>query len=285
MALSGYNLRNRSSNPSELAQSQGYQPPEGFSMQDANVQQVSATLDAITPMIDKLKPETDFEIGISNVVRLLIAQMKDIKQEHYNFQQMTARSLRHQDKQADDLALVVLKNEQYSRRDTVTVAGVAKSEGETAASLSRKVAENLSVSGENVQPSDFSAIHRNSQSSRSFGGKTFPPSITVRFMSVNKKDTVLRGYKNFDSIAMKPRDVKVYQSLSPHYSSELRGSIVKFFDPKSDDNHEQNFGMSRMGKLLKWVTYQSPTAGFAVKLKTDMCGRTLPNCSLVQLVR
>ena len=85
-------------------------------------------------------------------------------------------------------------------------------------------------------------------------------------MSVNKKDSVLRGYRNFDTAAMKPRDVKVYQSLSHHYS-ELRSSIVKFFNPQSDST--QDFGIARMDKLLKWVTYQSPSAGFVMKLKSD----------------
>ena len=60
------------------------------------------------------------------------------------------------------------------------------------------------------------------------------------------------------------RDVKVYQSLSKHYS-DLRREIMNFFNPNTDS--EKVYGLSSRGKLVKWVTYVSPSAGFAVKLK------------------
>ncbi len=92
-----------------------------------------------------------------------------------------------------------------------------------------------------------------------------PPSITVKFAKVNKKDTVLRQYKNFDSAAKKPREQKVYQSLSRHYAS-VRNYMFEFFNAKSD---ERKFGpIHNPGMKVKWITYQSPTAGFAFKLES-----------------
>ena len=82
----------------------------------------------------------------------------------------------------------------------------------------------------------------------------------MRFSKIGKKDKVLRGYRNYDVNTKAPKPVKVFQSLSPHYSG-LRQYIVKFF---GDDNVEGN-----LGKQLKWCTYQSPSAGLAVKLKSD----------------
>ena len=136
-----------------------------------------------------------------------------------------------------------------------------KNANQTDAELEKKVAESLSLSGETVKPADFSVIHRNgNQTRKDRRGKDIPPSITVRFSKIGKKDKVLRGYKNFDVNSKTPRPVKVFQSLSPHYSG-LRRYIVDFF---SVNNVEGNFG-----KQLKWCTYQSPSAGLAVKWNSD----------------
>ena len=276
-----YNFRPRPGTSQTQPQNQGYQGNQGYQPPELSVpsihpsrlqkletavQDSAATLDTLVPMIDRLRAESDFEIGVSNILRLVIAQLREVKVEQMKLQQMTADSFKCYESNLDDLARITVKNEQYSRRDTVTVAGLPLStDGETEDQLTKNVAEKLSASGVNVLKSDFSAVHRNSTTSRTIRGKTIPPSVTVRFSTVSKKDSVLRGYKNFDLVANKPRDVKVYQSLSPHYS-ELRISITKFFDPKSEGAGE--FGLSRMDKLLKWVTYQSPTSGFVMKLKT-----------------
>ena len=141
------------------------------------------------------------------------------------------------------------------------MTGLPKATGETPDSLKRKVAETLALSGETVAVNDFTAVHRNGNLEKTTSeGKKIPPSVTVKFHSISKKDSVLRNYKNFDNIKKVPRPTKVFQSLSPHYAS-LRRSIVKFFNV---DNASHN-----LGKQLKWVTYQSPTAGLVVKLKSD----------------
>ena len=85
-------------------------------------------------------------------------------------------------------------------------------------------------------------------------------------MSLGKKDSVLRGYKNFDVAKQQPRQVKVYQSLTPHYS-ELRNTIVNFF--ASDADPVTKFGISNHNKQLKWAVYQSPSAGIVVKLRSN----------------
>ena len=81
----------------------------------------------------------------------------------------------------------------------------------------------------------------------------------------NKKDSVLRKYRNYDNARKAPRDVKIYQSLSHHYAN-TRGSIVDFLKLSAGD---RKYGMSNTGVSLKWCTYQSPTAGFAVKLSDE----------------
>ena len=127
--------------------------------------------------------------------------------------------------------------------------------------MKRKVAETLALSGETVAVNDFTAVHRNGNLEKTTSqGKKIPPSVTVKFHSISKKDSVLRNYKNFDYVKKESRPTKVFQSLSPHYAG-LRRSIVKFFNV---DNASHN-----LGKQLKWVTYQSPTAGLVVKLKSD----------------
>ncbi len=157
------------------------------------------------------------------------------------------------------LTKAVVKNEQYTRRDTITMVGLEKQPDETETTLSAKVAETLSASGVTVTPNDFSAVHRNGKDGPVLkSGKTAPPSVTIKFSVVSKKDNVLKSYKNFDQVANKPRSVKIFQSLSPHYGT-LRRSIVQFFNSSNAHNR---------GKELMWVTYQSPSAGLCVKLKS-----------------
>ena len=95
-------------------------------------------------------------------------------------------------------------------------------------------------------------------------GKLIPPSVTVRFCTVNKKDALLKSYKNYDHANSKPRDVKVFQSLAPHYA-DLRRTILNFLKCDLTDSISKH-GLSNCGIGIKWCTYQSSTSGFAVKL-------------------
>ena len=243
----------------------GYQPDSGdfvqsgFDKVDQSINAASAPIDALNNLIDALKPVSDFEIGMTNLARIIVGHLKEIKLEVHDLKQVTHRSFSAMDGSLSDLTTAVVKGEQYNRRDTVTVLGMPQPSDEKPDVLAKKVATQLSLSGETVTPQDFSAVHRNGRPQQS-AGKTVPPSVTVKFSKVSKKDVVLRGYKNFDSTKNKPRDVKVFQSLSPHYAG-IRRKIVQFFDRT---NSAKNFD-----KELKWVTYQSPTAGLVVKLKSD----------------
>ena len=134
-------------------------------------------------------------------------------------------------------------------------------ENESQTVLCSKAAESLSQSGEPVAVSDMSAVHRNSKGNRTIRGKVVPPSVTVRFSNINKKDNVLKRYRNYDSVKRTPRDIKIYQSLSKHYA-DLRSTIVDLFKCETND---VKHGILNCGMTLKWCTYQSPSSGFAVK--------------------
>ena len=79
----------------------------------------------------------------------------------------------------------------------------------------------------------------------------------------------MRNYKNFDSVAKKPNDVRIYHSLTPHYSG-LRRSIEQFFKEGDVPDNELNpHKVQPRGRELKWCKYQSPSSGIVVKLKSD----------------
>ena len=219
----------------------------------------TAIIEALSPLVNALKPTTDFEIGMTNLARLFVTHLNDVTVKYHDLKQHYHRSFSALDNSLTELTTSAVKTEQYNRRDTLTVLGMPQQPEENEDVLAKKVAAQLSCSGENVTPEDFSAVHRNGKP-RVTAGKTIPPTVTVKFSKVSKKDVVLRGYKNFDASKKKPRDVKVFQSLSPHYAA-LRRKIVQFFDTS---NISRNYG-----KELKWVTYQSPTAGLVVKLKSE----------------
>ena len=225
-----------------------------------------STLDEIKEMLNAANVVSEGEKTLKTVVGLLISQMREwrieqVKKDHTYLQ-------RHQQvtETLDDMNLSVVKSEQYTRRDVVTVVGLPLPDGpESQSDLSTKVSEVLSRSGEEVKPTDLTACHRNARNNRTIKGKTVPPSVTVKFDKITKKDNVLRQYKNYDSEKRKPRDVKVYQSLSEHYVT-VRKYIVDFFNSDSD---ERKFRPIYNPNLkVKWVTYQSPTSGFAIKLQS-----------------
>ena len=109
---------------------------------------------------------------------------------------------------------------------------------------------------------DFSAFLRNQQQDKTVTlrdgtSKKILPSITVKFKPVNKKDDVVRNFKNYDYSTKKPANVQIFHSLSPHYAG-LRKKIFEFY--KSGDAGS---------KTVKWVRYLSLAAGLAVKLNSD----------------
>ena len=220
---------------------------------------VSDCLTAIQSMVKSVPPSTEFEKNIVNCVNLLIARMGELQREVEGARTYSVH-LKHE---LHNVEKSIVKTEQYSRRDCVTVTGLAKAEGETNKDLGPKVVSALSKSGVTVKIEDLSAYHRNGVNVKhvklSNGReKVIPPSVTVKFKSINQKDELIKNYKNFDVDKSKPEEVQVYHSLTPHYSG-LRRDILKFFK----DNPAAAI------KGAKWVKYLSPTSGLAVKMKTD----------------
>ncbi len=232
-------------------QSQNQQYPARLVSVSDRISSFTKTLDTMKDMLDGLTANSEFEKGIKSYLALLHSQVCEARIEQAKLGDEQARLrdellFRHRNvrESVNDLALNVVKTDQYSRRDTVTVVGLTKPEGgETELDLCNKVADVLSASGVTVTTDDLSVAHRNSRDNRHIKGKVIPPSVTVRFTKISKKDSVLRGYKNFDSSHNKPRDVKVYQSLTTHYSS-VRRSIYDFFNSNAKCN---DFGNIRAG--------------------------------------
>ena len=77
-------------------------------------------------------------------------------------------------------------------------------------------------------------------------------SITVKLYNLNKKDDILRNYKNFDRAQDKKRKVRVYQSLSPYYK-EIKDLINEY--------------CSTRHMAIAWAHWRSASCGLAIKLK------------------
>jgi len=142
----------------------------------------------------------------------------------------------------------VSKVEQYSRRGTITVVGLPQKDNENVVD---EVCTLLKV-----KESDLEAAHRNSNTPTTFKNSTGdtvskPPSITVRFSNLNKKDSVLRSYKNYQNGTAKP--VRVYQSLTETYKN-IKQSITQY--------------CKQLQVELAWIHWRSASAGLVVKIKS-----------------
>ena len=248
----------------------------------ASAAEICATLDTTMSMVDGLECKTPFESKTADILRLLVAQVKEVKMGQYQLsltvqrQVNSANTLQQQCRgmyrDLEDVGRSAVKAEQYQRRSTVTLVGLPYSPQESASELTEKVAATLSLSGERVLPADLEICHRNGKPRQAAGKPPSIPSVTARLVKTVKKDSVLKQYRNWDVVAKKPRAVRVYQSLSKHYS-DLRLDIMKFFNPAEDS--VANFGVSSQHQLVKWVTYVSPSAGFAVKLRSEIYFRNV----------
>ena len=118
------------------------------------------------------------------------------------------------------------------------------------------MASELSKSGVKVSNIDFAACHRNGNKiktvKRSGREVVTPPSITVKFINANKKDSVLKGYKNFEG--GKPKKVKVVQSLNNYYQ-ELKYNISNL--------------CRENGVKVLWIYWRSSSSGLYIKLEDD----------------
>ena len=233
---------------------------------DTHVQNASDTLGAIKTMLGTVPPSTEFEKNIVNVMNLLIAQMTEIKYAQTRQFELNMAQTRTM----DQLSLSVIKTEQYSRRECLTVTGLPQQDSETVKTLGDNVVKELSKSGVQVKAEDISAVHRNGKDAkevtlRDGSKKKIPPSVSVKFKSANLKDELIKNYKNFDMAQSKPKTVQIFHSLSRHYSN-LRNDIVLFFKNRTVNIRD---GILQAGNFnLQWCKYMSPTAGLAVRLKT-----------------
>ena len=48
---------------------------------DSQSSSLTNTLDSLVPMLNDLKPESAFEVGVTSVLRILVGQLKDFKGE------------------------------------------------------------------------------------------------------------------------------------------------------------------------------------------------------------
>lgn len=145
--------------------------------------------------------------------------------------------------------VAISRVEQYSRRGTITVVGHPQKPNEDI------VADMCALL--NVDEVDLEAAHRNGSKPITFTRKdnsvgTKPPSITVRFRNLTKKDQILRSYKNYINGKAKP--VRVYQSLTQTYK-ELKSSISDY--------------CSKVQVELAWIHWRSASAGLVVKVKSS----------------
>ena len=271
-AVQGYQAAGYQQTPQIQPPAQPSSPSKQAAELDAALKNVTATLDTTADMIEKMTASGEFQTATKSVLALIVSQLKEIKvgqfqlshsvQQQHSSQQ---RQFRDVYRDLDDIGRSAVKAEQYQRRNTVTLVGVPYTPQETPVQLAEAVAKTLSLSGEQVTVQDLEITHRNGKQ-QMYKGKPSTPTVTARLKSTVKKDSVLKQYRNYDAAANKPRPIAVYQSLSKHYS-DLRKSIVKFFDP-SEDNMK-HFGLPNHNKFVKWVRFVSCSAGLAVKLRSD----------------
>lgn len=211
-----------------------------------------ATLQSLGPRLDNLVTADPVLIEFKSILNTVITQLIEVKTDL-----VMSSTAQHES------FIRTAKTEQYSRRNTCVVVGLKVDSSEsnnTHSKLADNVCKTLStVSGTSVKPTDLSAVHRNGNGKSQPGvrntrsAKT-PPSVTVCFYNSNLKDKIMQNFSNFDSSANKPRDVRLYQSLTKFYS-DLKNQISGEVE-------------SRLGKnKVRWIHWRSQSAGLVVKLK------------------
>ena len=203
---------------------------------------INKSLDEVPGLIESISPKTVFEKTITNIVGILSKHV-----------QLLANSCSAMSSTVDTIEVDTAKTDQYSRRNNLVLTGIEyKKETETYENLCNTVAEELSTSGVKVNNNDFSACHRNGNKVKVITQKgkrvKVPPSVTVRFYNSNKKDLVLRSYKNYND--GKPKPIKVIQSLNNYYQT-LKSNI-------------SNFCREKDVKIL-WMHWLSSSAGLCFK--------------------
>ena len=221
---------------------------------DVNSTHANTVFTEVTTKLADISPANDTERLLIQCMNILIRENSrlsaELRESNVKLDQLSFN--------VKDSVIMSAKAEQYSRRDTMLVSGLVMEDHETPVDLGKKVCQELSKSGVNVTPKDFTALHRNANKPKFIQKKgekiTVHPSVTVKFHNISKKDEVLRKFSNFDRANNKKRKVRAYQSLSKYYT-DLKRMINTYCL-----NHKVE---------LSWIHYRSPTCGLAVKLKTS----------------
>ena len=205
-------------------------------------------------------PSTVTETMLVKCIMSLFGEFKCLQNQFTELQSKQIDPIKSRVKELNDVQADMQinqgKTEQYQRRDTLIVSGLDMRENETADQVKTAVVEVLNHSGVQVSQGDLSAVHRNAKESKIVkkGDRqiVIPPSITVKLYNLNKKDDILRNYKNFDRAQDKKRKVRVYQSLSPYYK-EIKDLINEY--------------CSTRHMAIAWAHWRSASCGLAIKLK------------------
>ena len=254
----GMMTRSRSSSVSHVGVSVPTETPQSNFQSDFDEQ--SSAIITIKNLLNTMKPEGDFQSAILQVVNFLADSHLKLRSDYV--------SLKNQydtvNRRSGANAISVAKTEQYSRRDTVVVTGVKFNTEEKPLELQQKIASELSKCGVPIDHKDFSAVHRNSRTSKTITVKkdnkdrtiTVPPSVTVRFMNSNKKDNLIRTYRNYEfrNEQRIHKPVKVFQSMTPYYS-DLKRDISLYLKDE--------------GFTVRWIHWRSPTMGMAIKFSKE----------------
>ena len=205
-------------------------------------------------------PSTDTETMLAKCIMSLFGEVKSLQKQLCEFQTNLVNPMKTRLQELDvaqsDLLINQGKVEQYQRRDTLIISGLEMRENETVDQVKSSVVEILNHSGVQVSQGDLSAVHRNAKEpkivKKGDSQIKIPPSITVKLYNLNKKDDILRNYKNFDRGQNKKRKVRVYQSLCPWYK-EVKDLVNEYCN-----THRLT---------IAWAHWRSASCGLAIKLK------------------
>lgn len=211
-----------------------------------------ATLKSLLPSLEAIKSDDPSINVIKSVLTVLTAQVIEVKTKVL----VSSSSV-------DESFVRSVKTEQYSRRNTMVLVGLAVDPSESADSvgnLPSKVAETLSKeSGVTIKPKDLSAVHRNrsNNNARNTRSKSSADSasVTVALIDSNLKDQVLQKFSNFDVKLKKSKSVRLYQSLSFFYT-KLKQRISASAEAKYGKGGKDS---------LRWIHWRSQTSGFVLK--------------------
>ena len=176
--------------------------PDRLSRASSMLQAKTSTLVEIKNQLNDLKVSSSspFQANMKNLVALLCSQMIDMKEEIAELRSSLVESREN----SNNAIISAEKANQYSRRNTIVVAGVDLEENETQSKLEAKIAGLLTNSDTTVKTSELSHCYRNNAKNKVIkdnngNEKIIPPTITVVFQKSSKKDTVLKNYSNYDS--------------------------------------------------------------------------------------